>query len=151
MQGFTQALFASTVFHLILSLKCSWGDWGHCKLWLKPLKMAIFSGCYIWCSSCIITSNIQDFPILRFHVYTPTIFLLTNLLFKNMKCFQLKKNSDFYNYMQEMQHKGQWKTDRNKTLWHLKRLNWHLKRPSCQWNTIFKNNNNKKWHFFHIS
>ena len=91
MQGFTQALFASTVFHLILSLKCSWGDWGHCKLWLKPLKMAIFSGCYIWCSSCIITSNIQDFPILRFHVYTPTIFLLTNLLFKNMKCFQLKK------------------------------------------------------------
>ena len=116
MQGFTQALFASTVFHLILSLKCSWGDWGHCKLWLKPLKMALFSGCYIWCSSCIITSNIQDFPILRFHVYTPTIFLLTNLLFKNMKCFQLKKNSDFYNYMQEMQHKGQWKTDRNKTL-----------------------------------
>ena len=43
------------------------------------------SGCDKWYSYSIITSNIQDFPILRFHVYTPTIFFLTNLSFLNTK------------------------------------------------------------------
>ena len=51
-QGFTQALFAATIFDLRLSLKCRWGPGWHCKLWLKqhsyllkPLVMALFSGC----------------------------------------------------------------------------------------------------------
>ena len=34
-QGFTQALFAATVFHLRLSLKCSCGSGGRCRLCLK--------------------------------------------------------------------------------------------------------------------
>ena len=48
-QGFTQALFTTTVFPLRLSLKCSWGSAGCCRLWLKkhsnllkPLEMALF-------------------------------------------------------------------------------------------------------------
>ena len=63
--GFYQnTFFTTTNFHLRLSLKCSWGSGGHCKLWLnqhsnrlKPLYMALFFGCDKWYSYCIITSN----------------------------------------------------------------------------------------------
>ena len=63
-QGFTQALSATTVFHLRLSLKCSLGSGGRCKLWLKqpsklpkPLEMALFFGRNKRYSYCIIISN----------------------------------------------------------------------------------------------
>ena len=45
---------------------------------------ATASGCDKY-SYCVITSNIQDFHILRFHVYTPTISFLTNILSLNTK------------------------------------------------------------------
>ena len=52
--------------------------------------MALFFDCNKWYSYCIATSNIQDFPILRFHVYTPTIFFSTNVLFLNV--FKIFRN-----------------------------------------------------------
>lgn len=48
LQGFTHALFATTIFHLRLTLKCSWGSRRSLKLWLKqhsnlkPLEMKQF-------------------------------------------------------------------------------------------------------------
>ena len=64
-QGFTQALFTTTFFHLRLSLKCSWGSlcWKLClkqhsttiKLLNMPLFFfAVINGIVIY---CIITSN----------------------------------------------------------------------------------------------
>ena len=44
----------------------------------------------------IITSNIQDNPILKFHIYTRTIFLLANFSFVNRKWFRRKKKQQLY-------------------------------------------------------
>ena len=86
-----------------------------CKLWLnqhsnllKPLEMAIFFVCDKWqyyvvvilsgtniIRDNIITSNIQDNPIPKFHIYAPTIFLLANFLFVNRKWFRRKKSNNY--------------------------------------------------------
>ena len=107
---------------------------------------------------CDIPITCLDFSVLRFHVYIPTIFHLTNLSFVNTKCFQWKKTPGFYQQLHTRDvcdfqwYQVQWKTDmRNRTLWHSKKNRigiWN--RPSPQWNTIFKNNNNKKLYFFYI-
>ena len=74
--------------------------------------MALFFGCGQWCSYCNITSNIQDFSTLKFHIYTPTIFFLTNLSFLNALKFL-----QFYQQLYTRDAQGfqwyhrQWKTD----------------------------------------
>ena len=95
LQDFIQALFVTTVFRLRLSLKCSWGSGGSCKLWLKQhsnlrktLEVALFFVCDKWYNYCIVTSNIKDsILILRFHIYISTIFLLAYLSSVNTKWF----------------------------------------------------------------
>ena len=84
-------------FHLRLNLKCSWWSRGSCKLCLKqnssllrPLEVTLFLVYGKWYSHCLITSSIQDFPILRFDIDAMAIFVLVNLLFVITKSFQWK-------------------------------------------------------------
>ena len=76
---------------------------GCCKLWLKqhsnllkPLEVALFFVCDKWYIYCVITSNIQNFPILRFHINTPKICPLADLSFMNTKWFQSKKVNSWF-------------------------------------------------------
>ena len=93
--GFPPNTFWYYRFSLEIEFKIHLGSGGSCNLWLKQhsnLKALLFI-CDKWYSYYITTSNIQDFPILWFHIHTPTIFLLANLLFLNMKWFQWEKIS----------------------------------------------------------
>ena len=68
-KGFTQALFATTVFSLEIGFKMQQGVWRYCNLWLKQhsnlLKMHYFFGCDKWCSYCFITPNSSSHILLN--------------------------------------------------------------------------------------
>ena len=66
------------------------------KTAFKPSKSDTIVVCDKWYSYCFITSNIQDFPILWFHIYNPTIFLLANLSFVNKKWFRWKEINSWF-------------------------------------------------------
>ena len=94
-----------------------------------------------------------DFPIFRFHVNTPTIFLLTNPSFVKTKCFQWRKINYIYKgctWFSMISTSMDMRTDmRKRTTWHSKKSQigvWN--RPSCQWNTIFKTTITKNDTFF---
>ena len=108
--------------------------------------MGLFFGCDKWYSYFIIASNIQYFSIIRFYVYNPAIFFLTNFYSWTQNIFSEKNKllvsiniyTTWFIYEHDFQwYQCQWKTNmRNRTL-------------ETQWNTIFKNNNSKNNTFSH--
>ena len=88
-----------------------------------------------------------DFPILRFHAYTPKIFLVTSLFFVKIKCFLRRKMNSWF--LSTIIWKGcLWFSMisinvNGKEIWKIEHCEVPKKlwigiwnRPSCQWNTI---------------